>query len=284
MKVLIHGVYLLVSAVDLSHLSQAEAFDRNVASRVATLVQAEKSMLLAMQMSQETEDSDDSSYFQRLTAKIVDNLEVELINVHLRYEDDITIPDSPFACGVTLDSFTISTTDSNWAETFIARNAKHVIHKLVKVKNAGVYWDSLTAAETLSSLPTEDCITRMKSFIYTPPHPSATLTTCPPARAVLQAPNTFTLQLTHNDSEGVVPKLSATVASSDLALKLDQVQYHQAMRTKTRFQFLAKKQQLLQFRPVCPVGGDPRAWWKYALILLINRGDVLADKVKPRSL
>lgn len=59
------------------------------------------------------------------------------------------------------------------------------------------------------------------------------------------------------------------------------MQYHQAMRTKTRFAFLAKKQLLLQYRPVKAVrpGADARAWWKYALILLTNRGDVLANKV-----
>ena len=69
------------------------------------------------------------------------------------------------------------------------------------------------------------------------------------------------------------------------------------MRTKTRFAFLAKKQLLLQYRPQhrpqpqhrCAssssspssggAGADARAWWKYALILLTGRGDVLADKV-----
>ena len=274
-KILINGVYLLVNAVDLSNLSQAEAFERNVASRVATLVQSEKSMELAMQMSLESENSDDSSYFQRLTSKIVDNLEVELRNVQLRYEDDITIPDSPFVCGLTLDSFTISTTDHNWMETFIARSSKNVIHKLAKVKNAGIYWNSMNPSESLSALPIDEWIVAMKGFIYTPKHPV-------PAgrcRYILEPPNTLTLKLLHNDTDGVVPKLVAEVDSSNLRLRLDKVQYHQSMRTKTRFEFLTKKQHLLQYRPVYTVRANPRAWWKYALILLTNRGDILTDKV-----
>ena len=226
-KVLIDGVYLLVTAVDLSHLSPTEAFQRNVAARVATLVQSEKSMELAMQMMSldSTKSGEDTSYFQRLTAKIVDNLEVELRNVHLRYEDTITIPDSPFACGVTLDAFTISTTDNNWMETFIARNTKNVIHKLAKVKNAGIYWNSLAPGETLSCLGISDWILAMKEFIFTSVAPSASTSpsSCPSRREavryILQPPNTFTLKLLHNDSEGVVPKLVAVVDSSDLALR-----------------------------------------------------------------
>ena len=37
------------------------------------------------------------SFAQRLLAKILDNLELTVTNVHIRYEDSISIPDTTYA-------------------------------------------------------------------------------------------------------------------------------------------------------------------------------------------
>ena len=261
--------------MDFSTLTPSQAFERNAAARLATLVQKEKSMELAMQMTVASQNSDDSSYFQRLASKIVDNIEVELRNVHLRYEDKVSIPESPFACGITIDSFVISTTDHNWAGKFVARNAKNVIHKLAKVKNLGVYWNPLLPEDSMSSLSASDWKLAMNNIIFTDNRVSSSRL----VKYILQPPNTFTLKLIHNATEGIVPKSIAVVDSSNLSLKLDKVQYHQAMKTKTCVDFLSRKQALIQHRPQSPVSKNPRAWWKYALILLTNNGDIFIDKV-----
>jgi len=52
-------------------------------------------------------------YVQRLTMKIVDNLEVTVRSVHVRYEDpESAAPEPPFACGITLDEFLIRSADA----------------------------------------------------------------------------------------------------------------------------------------------------------------------------
>jgi hypothetical protein len=38
------------------------------------------------------EKTQKASYIQQLTAKIIDNIEITLTNVHIRYEDSMTIP------------------------------------------------------------------------------------------------------------------------------------------------------------------------------------------------
>ena len=45
---------------------------------------------------------------------IIENLQLEVNNVHIRYEDDITISNCCFACGVTIDKLSAQSTDVSW--------------------------------------------------------------------------------------------------------------------------------------------------------------------------
>ena len=46
---------------------------------------------------------------QQWISKIVDNIEINLKNVHLRYEDLLSAPGVVFAVGLTLESFEVTT-------------------------------------------------------------------------------------------------------------------------------------------------------------------------------
>ena len=47
-------------------------------------------------------DQKEDGYVDRLITKIVDNLQVTIKNIHIRYEDDQSIPGCPFSFGFTL--------------------------------------------------------------------------------------------------------------------------------------------------------------------------------------
>jgi hypothetical protein len=49
------------------------------------------------------EDKAQGSLMTSLINKIVDNVQIVLNNVHIRYEDNISIPSMPFAFGITLE-------------------------------------------------------------------------------------------------------------------------------------------------------------------------------------
>jgi vacuolar protein sorting-associated protein 13A/C len=83
-----------------------------------------------------------SSFASQLIAKIVDNLQISIFNVHIRFEDTqtnpnvstepfITIPQlisfqSPFTAGVTLESLLAKSANEYWQPAFL-----HTPHKLV---------------------------------------------------------------------------------------------------------------------------------------------------------
>ncbi|XP_026840774.1 vacuolar protein sorting-associated protein 13 [Drosophila persimilis] len=67
----------------------------------------------------------DAGFAEKLTAQIVNNLQVTISNVHLRYEDSTTTG-SPFSFGVSLHRLELFTTDSNWDNTYMTEQASQV--------------------------------------------------------------------------------------------------------------------------------------------------------------
>lgn len=67
----------------------------------------------------------DKSFSEKLTAQIVNNLQIKISNVHIRYEDKNSA-DTPFCVGVTLHGLNIYTTDSNWIESYMTEQLSKV--------------------------------------------------------------------------------------------------------------------------------------------------------------
>jgi hypothetical protein len=86
-----------------------------------------------------------------LTTKIINNLQVTVKNIHVRYEDKISVPgvstdmrstcryldnrlQHPFAAGITLAGFTARSVNEKWEPAFIESTAG-AIHKVCGVFN-----------------------------------------------------------------------------------------------------------------------------------------------------
>jgi vacuolar protein sorting-associated protein 13A/C len=51
--------------------------------------------------------------------KVVDNLQVFVDKIHIRYEDSTSNPNHPFAFGITLGGLHAQSTDVDWKPTFL---------------------------------------------------------------------------------------------------------------------------------------------------------------------
>ena len=58
------------------------------------------------------------SYGTSFIGTIVENLQLKIKDVHIRYEDDVTVPGSPFAAGFTLESLEAQTCDETWTPRY----------------------------------------------------------------------------------------------------------------------------------------------------------------------
>jgi len=81
-------------------------------------------------------------FLDKLSMKVLDNLQLTIKNIHFRFEDD----NSNFSFGVTLDEIIVITTDDAWNKCFIDRteekNKEKPMNKLLRLKNLGIYWNS----------------------------------------------------------------------------------------------------------------------------------------------
>eukprot|EP01031_Cornospumella_fuschlensis_P041470 gene41470-50607_t len=102
-EVFIDGVYLLATPQDFSQTTPEEARKMVFASTKAKLKQVEDAVLLALrnQGTKNESAAQKTSYVQQLVTRILDNLEVKITNLHIRYEDSYADPKSgTFSCGV----------------------------------------------------------------------------------------------------------------------------------------------------------------------------------------
>lgn len=83
-----------------------------------------------MQETTQELQSADPGYFARLTAKIIDNLQVNIEHLYVRIEDELSYPGNPFAFGITIERIEAVTTDESWNFTYIA-DAEQVHRKAV---------------------------------------------------------------------------------------------------------------------------------------------------------
>lgn len=86
--------------------------------------------------------STNKTFTEKLVAQIINNVQVHIKNVHIRYEDQSTSL-VPFAFGVTLGSLTVNTTDADWRQTFLS-GALNKVYKLANLDGLAVYMNCNT--------------------------------------------------------------------------------------------------------------------------------------------
>jgi len=144
-EILLEDVFIIIhpedrekwERADLKNLSQKlkmmDAFTKNYSSKLS-------------QKDPESHDTDNtnSGLIAKLSEKAIDNIQVNIKNIHLRFEDPIA--KNPYVFGVTLDEILLHTTNDKWEITFVDRtqseNKLLPMKKKLLLKNFGVYWTS----------------------------------------------------------------------------------------------------------------------------------------------
>jgi vacuolar protein sorting-associated protein 13A/C len=56
----------------------------------------------------------DDSMMEKLIARMIKNIHVEINRIHVRYEDHVSFKEHPFSIGFTLHRFALESCDHNW--------------------------------------------------------------------------------------------------------------------------------------------------------------------------
>ncbi|MBW0527737.1 hypothetical protein O181_067452 [Austropuccinia psidii MF-1] len=86
-----------------------------------------------------TEEAEkNESFVAAMTNKILDNLRLRIKNVHICYEDKISVPGHPFSIGLTLAELSAVSTDENFRKSIIV-GSKVGVHKLTSLDLLKIY-------------------------------------------------------------------------------------------------------------------------------------------------
>ena len=278
-RILIDGIYLLASPLDLSTTDPEVIKKMNRESKRNKLDALELDCIKQFSERDEKDKQISASYIASLTAKIVDNLEFQITNIHIRYEDTLlsSVSDSnsgtnnndelAFACGLTIASITLSTTDSNWNEKFVSTSsaAEKIIHKLGKIENIGVYW----TPKATSFMPFAHMTNKWESEMQKCISSNSTLEVRNDLLDLLSTPNYLSAKIVHRDvSSETSPKLDLLIESNNFNLSCEKKQYQQVVEYMGITYLLEGRKHMAVFRPVERPTKDPRGWWHYAYRLL----------------
>lgn len=73
--------------------------------------------------------------------RAVDNLQITIKSINIRFENQNEIVKNPFALGISLQQLDIVTTDENWDVKFIDRTHSDIpMRKLLMLRNLDIYW------------------------------------------------------------------------------------------------------------------------------------------------
>ncbi|KAK3299597.1 uncharacterized protein B0H64DRAFT_389102 [Chaetomium fimeti] len=279
-KVFIEDVFLLASPKEEAEYDEEEEDRRKQRIKMEKLDSAE----LLKERSQEglspEEQKRTQSFTESLVTKIVDNLQVTVKNIHVRYEDAISAPGHPFALGVTLEEFSAVSTDGQWTPTFIQDSSK-TTHKLATLESLAVYWNTDTKlmgpgreARTPGAevTPHDEMLQNFKTMIVRSDND-------------VSAGHQFILRPVSGQAkieldktgDPQVPKFKSNLLFDEIGLVLDDQQYRDALMMVDLFHYFIRHQEYKKYQPkgVTPKE-DPRAWLKFA-------GNAVLGKIHERN-
>ncbi|XWX01808.1 hypothetical protein V2A60_009837 [Cordyceps javanica] len=272
-KVFIEDVYLLASPKEEAEHDEDEEESRRQRVKMEKLDSAELLKERNREGMSAEEQQKNQSFTQSLVTKIVDNLQVTVKNIHVRYEDSISAPGHPFALGLTLEEFSAISTDGQWKPTFI-QDSSHVTHKLATLGALAVYWNtdtSLYADQDLESIPRDQMLAQFRKMVGK-------------AEAVygnhqyILRPVNGQAKIELDKSGDVrVPKFKANLLFEEIGLVLDDDQYRDALMMVDLFHYFIRHQEYKALKPKgVSVKQDPRAWFQFA-------GNAVLGKIHERN-
>ncbi|XP_077994048.1 intermembrane lipid transfer protein VPS13A-like isoform X3 [Glandiceps talaboti] len=252
----VDGLYMLaVPNVDIKYNAERAAKQKQDAKQK----ELEK-VELAKQHSREkgkpkAEKSD--SFAEKMAFQIIKNLQVQISNIHVRYEDKYTNPETPFSIGVTLHDLSFQTCDSNWKKCLVD-SSSNLIFKLVELDCLAAYWN--TNSRLYSDIPKEQLRSVLKGGI------AGTEPKLPPYQYMIK-PISMKAQVRINpkpSSDMSIPKVYLNLVLEEIGVSLEKRQFQDVMELLESFERMARNEPYRKYRPGVPAKGHAKEWWHYA--------------------
>ena len=274
-RVNIEDVFLLAAPKEDAEYDEEEEAKRVHAVKMEKLESAELLKQRNTEGMSSEEQQKSQSFTESLTTAIVDNLQVSIKSIHIRYEDSISAPGHPFALGLTLKEFSAVSTDKDWRPSFI-QSTSGTTNKLIVLGALAIYWNTdadlfgtgkgaAVGAEAQNS-EHEVMIDKFRAAIEKGENHQYMLKPVS-GRAAVELDKTGKVEK---------PKIKARLLFQELGFVLDEDQYRDALMMVDLFHYFIRHQEYKKLEPKKPPKEDPKAWLKFAF-------DAVLVKIKERN-
>ncbi|KAH9250730.1 hypothetical protein BASA81_011446 [Batrachochytrium salamandrivorans] len=209
-----------------------------------------------------TAGGEDNSFFTQLTTKLLDNLQLSISNIHIRYEDPSISTKIPFSIGISLSELLAVSTDANWNEGFVTVDNPN-IYKFLRLSQFGIYWS--TGIESISTdANRSESFDKLKTSRDSPIEASQQYILNP-----VSGEGKLTWQKRYDPS---TPKTDLKLIFDEFAFNLDDEQYSTFIGLFGAFSRYMKSYPYREFRPPRSITPkmDPRAWFQYGAKCIVH--------------
>uniref|UniRef100_A0AC35TVT4 Ricin B-type lectin domain-containing protein n=1 Tax=Rhabditophanes sp. KR3021 TaxID=114890 RepID=A0AC35TVT4_9BILA len=193
-----------------------------------------------------------------MASSIINNIQLIVTNIHIKYEDDVTLPGQvPFNFGIRIQNISVQSTGANWKTGFVHGVEDTHSHKKLRIKGLSLFWNGheqkmsdVDSIEDLKKLLLPE--TYFKSFNILKP---------------------FSLQIRMSKDlskfplKGNEPRFSFDVRPTKLAVELSTLQLSQIRALTKEWARFDRGKNHRKWRPQQsnPITkGNAKVWWKFA--------------------
>lgn len=261
-KVVIEDVYLLLLPTMDKSFDPQEQNDREQRVKQEMLKNLETMNKAAAENLDIASDPKNESFAESLITKIVDNLQITIRNIHIRYQDELALAESPYAFGFSLKELLAVSTDSAWSPSFISLTEAFT-RKLLTLDSLSCYMNTDSPALDADADANEGALllTALKHAVNSPLNLQYLLK---------PVSGTGKLTIQKHGSTSDHPHIKADMNFKEFSLELDSDQYRNALWTASKFHWYMKTQKFRCNRPKETIEQDPRAWFRYAARLVLD--------------
>lgn len=198
------------------------------------------------------------SYWYSVTAsvvtRIVENIELKIQDVHLRFEDGVTNPSHPFAFGICIKNVSMQNAVNEPVQKLMRK-------KQLDVAEFSIYWDA--DCTLLGDLPQVELQEAMDKSMESRGHHYILEPVC--ASALLKRNcSKEPLRTRHT------PRIECDIQLETIPLRLSQLQYRQIMEFLKELERKERQAKFRKWKPKVGVSENCREWWYFALNANLN--------------
>ncbi|KAL6436334.1 hypothetical protein ACFW04_004699 [Cataglyphis niger] len=210
------------------------------------------------------------NYGTSLVTNIIENLQLNIKDVHIRYEDGVTLSsDNGIAFGITIGALTTQSCDASWIPSSTSWNLTDASFKLMELDSLSIYWNHVKKDQLFGGLNLGDLAiamseskNMMKKHILSPVN----------ARAHIKRDRTERPLRSVNK-----PRIIVDLLLDEVPLSLTDVQYEEMVKCIKELDRIDRRKQQWRCRPIAPIKKNCKEWWKYAARCHLGR-DTLKSK------